>query len=68
MNLFKERDGNSYSWRKILTAITAVVFAFSCIGFLFGMPELPNSYQAIISGTFVFYFFKDTARNAKIGS
>ena len=67
MNLFKEQSGN-YSWRKILTAIAGVLFAFSVIGYLFGLPELPPSYQAIISGVFVFYFFKDTARNLKIGT
>lgn len=66
MNLFKE--GENYSWRKILTAITVLLFAFAVIGFLFGLPELPASYQAIISGVFVFYFFKETARNLKIGT
>jgi len=66
MNLFKENE--NYSWRKILTAIAGVLFAFSVIGFEFGLPELPSSYQAIISGVFVFYFFKETARNLKIGS
>lgn len=66
MTLFKDKDG--YSWRKILTAIAGFLFAFSVIGYEFGLPELPNSYQAIISGVFVFYFFKETARNLKIGS
>lgn len=67
MNLFKGL-GENYSWRKILTAITGLLFAFAVVGFLFGLPELPPSYQAIISGVFVFYFFKDTVRNLKIGT
>lgn len=66
MNLFKE--GDNYSWRKILTAIAGFLFAFSVVGFLFGLPEIPASYQAIISAVFVFYFFKDTARKLKIGT
>ncbi len=66
MTLFK--TGDNYSWRKILTAIAGFLFAFSVVGFLFGMEELPASYQAIISGVFVFYFFKDTTRNLKFNS
>lgn len=67
MNLFKENDG-TYSWRKILTSIVALVFAFATLGFLFGLPELPTSYQAIIAGVFTFYFMKQTLRNVKIGT
>jgi len=67
MTLFKETDG-SYSWRKILTGLTAFVFCFAVIGFLFGLPELPTSYQAIVSGVFVFYFFKKTIGNMSIGT
>jgi uncharacterized membrane protein YkgB len=65
MTLFKEQNG-VYSWRRILTCIAALIFAFSTIGFLFGLPELPGSYQAIIAGVFGFYFVKDLARNVKI--
>jgi len=67
MNLFKEADG-TYSWRKILTGLTGILFSFAVIGFLFGLPELPPSYQAIVSGVFVFYFFKKAIGNVTIGS
>jgi len=36
MTLFKEIDG-SYSWRKILTGLTAFVFGFACMEFI--LPE-----------------------------
>ena len=65
MALFKEHDG-SYSWRKILTALSGVVWGFSAIGYLFGLPELPASYIGMISGVWLFYFFKDTVRSAKL--
>jgi hypothetical protein len=64
-HLFRDRD-NTYSWRKILTAIAAVIFSFASVGYLFGLPELTTGYQAIIAGVFAFYFFKDVARNVKI--
>lgn len=64
-HLFKDRD-NTYSWRKILTALCAILFAFSVVGNSFGLPELPAGYQAIIAGVFGFYFFKDVARNVKL--
>lgn len=67
MTLFLD-DKGEVSWRKILTAMTGFLFAFAVVGFLFGLPELPPSYQGIISGVFVFYFFKETVRNLKIGS
>lgn len=66
MTLFK--DGNGYSWRKILTAVSSFVWAFAAIGYLFGLKELPPAYIGMISGVWVFYFFKDTARNLKIGT
>ena len=50
--------GEPLSWRKGLTAIIAVVFAFVAIGYEFGLPEIPASYQAIIAGVFGFYFLK----------
>ena len=65
--LFTEKDG-SVSWRKIMTAVASFCFAFSVMGFLFGLPELPASYQAIISGVFVFYFGKEIMRKVKITS
>ena len=67
MRLFKEIDG-SYSWRKILTAIVAFIFAFANLGYLFGLPELPTGYQSIIAGVFTFYFVKSVLRNIKIGT
>ena len=63
--LFTEKDG-SVSWRKIMTCIASLCFAFAVVGFLFGLPELPASYQAIISGVFVFYFGKDMVRKLKV--
>lgn len=66
-HLFKDRD-NTYSWRKILTALCGLLFAFAVVGNSFGMPELPAGYQAIIASVFAFYFFKDAARNVKITS
>ena len=66
MNLFKENNGE-FSWRKIMTAGALVCFMFSVVGFLFGLPELPGSYQAIITGVFGFYFMKSFFRNVKIG-
>jgi hypothetical protein len=66
MNVFKENGG--YSWRKLLTAIAAVVFAAANLGYLIthNFDELPGSYQAIIASVFVFYFAKETMRNIKI--
>lgn len=56
MEIFK-KDGE-YSWRTILTATAAFIFAFASIGYLFGLEELPKSYQSIIAGVFAFYFLK----------
>lgn len=63
MTLFKEN--NEYSWRKIMTSISCVLFAFSVIGYEIqhNFDELPGSYQAIISGVFGFYFMKSFFRN-----
>jgi hypothetical protein len=58
-----EGTGGRFSWRKGLTAIAASVFAVVCIAYLFGCPELPQSYQAIIAGVFAFYFMKDRLRS-----
>lgn len=67
MKVFKETNGE-YSWRKILTAITAVVFAAACIGFLIthGFDELPGTYQGIIAGVFGFYFLKEPLRKLNV--
>jgi putative Mn2+ efflux pump MntP len=56
--LFLEKSG--FSWRKALTALTALTFVTACIGYLItnDFKELPGSYQAIIGGVFVFYFGK----------
>lgn len=67
MKLFKEENG-TYSWRKILTALSGSLFGYSVIGHQIksGFEELPSSYQAIIAGVFAFYFAKDVLRNMKI--
>ena len=67
MTLFKEFDG-SYSWRKILTALSGFVWTFAAIGYLFGLQELPPSYIGMISGVWIFYFFKKTIGNMSIGT
>lgn len=65
--MFRGYNGEGYSWRKILTAIAALIFLIASIGFLFfDRPELPGSYQGIIVSVFAFYFFKDIARNISI--
>jgi hypothetical protein len=61
MNILQEKDG-AFSWRKGLTALTGSMFVLACIVFWFGGKELPVSYQAIIAGTFAFYFVKDKLR------
>lgn len=68
MKLFKEDDGVTYSWRKIMTASGVVVFLMATIGYLIkhDFNELPASYQAIVSGIFVFYFGKRFLENIKI--
>jgi hypothetical protein len=58
MWVFKELDG-TFSWRKGLTALIGFIYVFAVIGYLFGLPELPKSYQWIISGVFTFYFTKE---------
>jgi uncharacterized membrane protein len=67
MNLFKETNGE-YSWRKIMTASCVVIFLIASIGFLVkhNFDELPASYQAIVSGVFIFYFGKRFFENLKI--
>lgn len=72
MNLFffiKEKDG-SFSWRKTGTALCFVLFAYSVIGYLHKheFNELPNSYQAIITMVFTFYFFKEVINKLDITS
>ena len=61
MNILQEKDG-SFSWRKGLTALSGAMFVLACIVFWIGGKELPVSYQAIIAGTFTFYFVKDKLR------
>lgn len=61
---FKEGE---FSWRKALTAITALTFFIASVGYLvFSWNELPKSYQVIIAGVFTFYFGKDLISNKKI--
>ena len=57
MSLFKTHS--PYSWRKILTALCGLLFAFSVVGHqLFKLPELPASYTGILFLVISFYFFR----------
>lgn len=49
-----------FSWRKIMTACSLIVFMTASFGYLIktNFDELPASYQAIIAGVFGFYFMK----------
>ena len=69
INPFTEKDG-TFSWRKTGTAICFAVFATACIGFLIthNFDALPNSYQGIIGGVFVFYFGKRMVEGIKISN
>lgn len=62
---FKEGE---FSWRKALTALTALTFVTACVGFLIAHKfiELPMSYQIIIGGVFTFYFGKSLIEGKKI--
>jgi len=62
MKMFQDTNGE-FSWRKALTAIAGFCFLFSVIMYTFGFPEIPATYQAIITGVFGAYFFKDRLRN-----
>lgn len=57
---------NVFSWRAALTAIGGFIFTFACIGNLFGLPELPKSYQIIIGGIFGFYFSKELINKIRV--
>ena len=61
MNLFKEKSGE-FSWRKALTCIAGFCFLFSVVMYILGYPELPATYQAIITAVFGAYFLKDKLR------
>ena len=66
-HIFSELDG-SWSWRKTGTAICFLVFATACIGFLIthNFDPLPDSYQGIIGGVFIFYFGKKLMAGKKL--
>lgn len=64
MKMFEEKGGG-FSWRKGLTCIAGFCFLFSVIMYIFGYPELPSTYQAIITGVFGAYFLKDRMRIKK---
>lgn len=59
------KENNEFSWRKILTAIAAILFIVAVLGFLFGLPKLPDSYTAVIATVFVSYFAKNIKINQK---
>lgn len=62
MNIFKEQNGE-FSWRKALTCIAGFSFLFSVTMYIFGYPEIPATYQGIITGVFGAYFLKDKLRS-----
>lgn len=66
MKLFKE--GEEYSWRKIMTAVTLVCFATAQIGYLIthSFGELPTAYWSVDAGVFLSYFGKDVIRTMKV--
>lgn len=62
------KTSSPYSWRKILTALCALLFAFSYVGQqLFKFPEVPASYMAVVASVFAFYFLKGVLEKAKPG-
>lgn len=66
-NIFTEKDG-IFSWRKLMTAGALVCFMTAVLGWLIEhkFEELPNSYQVIIAGVFVFYFGKHLIEKTQI--
>ena len=67
MGILTGYKGAGFSWRKMLTGLAALIFAVSSFGFLFfDLPELPNSYQVIISGIILSYFIKDSLRGTTL--
>lgn len=64
INIFS--TNSRISWRKILTALCAVLFAFSYIGNqAFKFAEIPGTYIGIIGLVFAFYFAKDAIPTKK---
>jgi hypothetical protein len=60
------RTNSPYSWRKILTALCALLFALAFVGQQwFHTPEVPGTYMAVISLVFAFYFVKEVMEKAK---
>ncbi len=62
--MFTEANG-AFSWRKALACLTGFVFTFSCIGYQFGLRQLPKPYYIIIGGVFTFYFSKNILTKTK---
>lgn len=56
--IFEDKDG-TFSFRKLMTAGVLVIFMYSVVGYLHGLPEIPQSYQLIVAGVFAFYFGKE---------
>jgi hypothetical protein len=66
--MFKEKDG-TFSWRKGLAFVTACVFVFSCVGYVFfECRQLPIAYTSIIGGVFAFYFSKELFKKKSDGN
>lgn len=64
MKIFQDKDGE-FSWRKALTCIVGFCFLFSVVMYIVGFPELPVTYQAIITAVFAAYFLKNKLRGSK---
>ena len=64
MKMFKDTNGE-FSWRKALTCIAGFCFLFSVVMYIIGFPEIPTTYQAIITGVFAAYFLKNKLSGQK---
>lgn len=66
-NLFTETSG-VFSWRKAMTAVILVLFAFQVIGFALknNFQEQPSAYMMIEGMIFAFYFAKEALRKVSL--
>ena len=68
MTLFKE--GENYSWRKIMTAGGLICFMTAQLGYLIthNFDQLPDPYWIVDAGIFGFYFGKSFFRGMALKS
>jgi hypothetical protein len=61
-------DKGEWSWRKMLTAICAIVFATAQLGYLIAhnFDELPTAYWGVDVTVFTYYFLKETLQNIRL--